>query len=110
MKNQIVKHYLIKWGYFDQNLPYLDNLEKIKMKILYLALKELKPEERQFLAGKYRVAKKPIIADAVLAVQYGLDLRTYREKRIALETKINPAIKKHATLYHDELMEAIKSD
>lgn len=108
MRNRIVKYHLIKWTYYDNNLSYLNDAERAKMKSLYLALKELDPEERQFLAEKYRVAKKPYIPDATLAAKRGLSLKEYREKRIFLEDKLRPIIQQHDDLRHEELMKDLK--
>lgn len=108
MMNRLTKYYLRYWARFDKNMAYLSSTETIKMKILYSALKEISSEERQFLAKKYRVTKKPFIPDAELATQYGIDLKEYREKRIALETKFNPILLKYIALYQDELSKAIE--
>lgn len=107
MRNQIVKHYLRQWGYLDKNINYLSNTEAVKIKTLYSALKELQPEERKFLAVKYRVPDKHIVPDAAAAAQQGMDLKEYKEKRIAIEDKLCPFIDKHVALHQEELDRAI---
>jgi len=110
MRNQIVKYYLRKWGYFDKNVHYLNKVDSVKMKTLYSALMELSADERFFLAEKYRVGEKQFIPDSILAAQHEMDLKGYRVKRIALENKLNPVLKKHIDLYKNELKVAIKLD
>ena len=105
-KNRIVKYFLNNWSYYDQNVGYLSACESIRMKILYQTLKEMDPEERKFLANKYRVAKKPIISDAVLAKQQGLSLMEYREKRIKVETRMKSILQKYEDLHEEELSKA----
>lgn len=109
-KHQLTKYFLNKWSYFDQNVQYLNKTESLKMKILYSALKDLDPEERRFLADKYRVVKKPFVADAVLAEREGLNFWRYREKRIEIESKLHQSIVKFNDLYKDQLEKAIDFD
>lgn len=105
-RNRLVKYYLIKWGYYDHYLADLTGTERIKMKILYLALKELEPEDRKFLAYKYRNKPKVIPSDKEVAARLQMDFKDYREKRIAVETKLNPTIKRYSEMHHNEVMEA----
>jgi hypothetical protein len=77
------------------------------MKILYQSLKELEPEERRFLAEKYRIAVKPIVSDAVLAKRHRTRLKKYREKRVAIEMKLIPAIKRYEEQHQEEYRQAL---
>lgn len=106
-QNQIVKYYLRKWAYFDQNIRDLDRVEAVKMKILYSALKEMEPADRQFLAEKYRVTGNKPIPDKVMAKRQRIPMQEYRDKRIAIENKLNPLIRRNIALYEEVLSQAI---
>ncbi|RDW15955.1 hypothetical protein [Oceanobacillus chungangensis] len=107
MRNQIVKHYLLAWGYLDNNMEYLNDAELVKMKILYAALKEITLDERQFLAEKYRVPVKPYIKDSILAERNSVDVKEYVKERIRIETKLKPIFIKCKEQYQDEYRKAI---
>lgn len=107
VRTQRVKYFLGKWFYFDTQLSYLDEVETVQMKILYSSLKELTPEERKFLAEKYRVPEKPYIKDAILATRIGCSLEEYKSQRINIEKKFRPIINKYVDLYKDEFSKAM---
>lgn len=104
-RNQVVKHYLLQWHYFDSNINHLTGAETVKAKILYTALKHLAPEERRFLANKYRAEKK--LNDALIARKYGMTMTDYRNKRIYLEDKLRPFIVEASEQYQVELSKQI---
>lgn len=102
-----VQHYLIQWYYFDNNINYLNELQRKKMKTLYKGLKELDPEERNLLAAKYRVEKKPFIKDSVVAESFGMTEKEYRDKRVAIEGKLRRIFKNLAEQEANETEELI---
>jgi len=110
MRNQITKHFLSKWAYFDENVHDLTPEEKAKMKILYLSLKELNDEDRHFLAAKYRVAKSelksytPYLTDEVLAREKRLTLAAYRNKRVRVENKLRSHIVENNERFKSEYL------
>lgn len=110
-RNRITKVFLGKWSYFDRSIGVLEESEKIKMKIFYSALKEIDPEERGFLAEKYRIPHKTatyksFLPDDVLAAKQGLSLKEYKEKRIDIETKLHQFVVKYYEMYNEELSKA----
>lgn len=105
-KNHIAKHYLRQWRYFDSNLEYLNSAEAINIRILYSALKEMTPDERQFLADKYRRSSKPI-TDKDMAEEYDMTMKEYVDKRQKIETKLKPHIVKLRDEREKDLSEAI---
>lgn len=98
--NQRAKYFLMNWTHYDKNITHLSEVEQRNMKILYSALKELDQEERRFLADKYRVEPdkrtgKRFKKDSIVAEEYGIPEKEYRERRFALETKFNNIIMKY---------------
>lgn len=108
LRNQIVKYYLTKWAYLDENLSFLSSVEMETIKVLYSALKELEPGERKVLADKYRVTHKPYKKDITLAEESGLSLDEYKSKRIVIEDKLQPILARKKEQYQAELEEAIR--
>lgn len=94
LRNQRVKHYLIQWYRFDTEINFLTEVEILKMKTLYSALKELDPEERKLLATKYRVEKRPFIKDEFVAASFNMSEKEYSKKRIEIEDKLKPLLQK----------------
>lgn len=107
-RNQVVKYYLSRWYYFDTHMDYLNEVDLIKMKILYKSLKELSSEERKFLADKYRVERRPYIKDIAIAIEIGMPIKAYQEKRIRIEDKLRPILLKHKESYTEEFSQACK--
>lgn len=110
MGNHKMKYHLMKWWYYDFNFGGLKTYEKVKMKILYSALKEMTPEERQFLAEKYRVAKRPYIKDSIMAERLGIDSKDYSKKRIQIESKLQSFIAKFDEKFEGEFQEELEKD
>lgn len=110
IRNRLAKYYLRQWAHFDKNFEYLRHVEEIDMKILYSGLKEMDPEERTFLANKYRVTIKPYVVDKTLAKRYGMTLDEYRIKRIALETKLQSKLDAIIPKYQAERKKALDID
>ncbi|GEM01928.1 hypothetical protein SAMN05421839_1185 [Halolactibacillus halophilus] len=94
MNFQRAKHFLRHWGYYDENLSYLTEIDKKKMKLLYAGLKQLEPEERQLLADKYRTFDGKAVPDKELAEQYNKPVNDYRELRKNNEVKFYKALVK----------------
>ncbi len=93
MNFQRAKHFLRHWGYYDENLSYLTEFDKKKMKLLYAGLKQLEPEERQLLADKYRTFDSKAVPDKELANRYNKPLTEYREIRKNYEVKFYESLK-----------------
>jgi len=93
MNFQRAKHFLRHWGYYDENLSYLTEFDKKKMKLLYAGLKQLEPEERQLLADKYRTFDGKAVPDKELSERYNKPLTEYRETRKNYEVKFYESLK-----------------
>lgn len=96
-RNQQAKHYLLKWYYLDENVEYLTDAEMIKMKILYVSLKELSEDELYLLSMKYRQPGR--LTDKDAALNMGIDAKVYRDKRVSVELKLKPFIERNMAEY-----------
>lgn len=87
---QVATFNLNKWKYYEDNIMNLSSLEKKGAKRLFKALKQLTPDERTFLAEKYRTRYKGTnlsVPDKGLAKKRNLSITTYRKIRTAIQYK-----------------------
>ncbi|WP_112181639.1 hypothetical protein [Paraliobacillus zengyii] len=106
-RNQQAKFFLRKWPYFDQNINYLTDVEKVNIKILYTALKQLTESQRKLLAEKYRVFDGLPINDSVLARERGITLKEYREIRIIYESDFQAFLNEAKEKYKEQFNKAM---
>lgn len=114
IRNRVAKHYLIKWGYLDENMKHLTDTELVQMKILYATLKQLQDHQRDLLQEKYRVPRsslekgKNALNDEQCAEIRGVGLKRYKTLRIQAETAFQEAIEGTLFEYKSELHNAIE--
>ncbi|AEB29588.1 hypothetical protein CAR_c08950 [Carnobacterium sp. 17-4] len=105
---QLLNFYLRKWKYFDVNIAYLSDIEKIQMKILYASLKNLNEDEIKFLSERYRFTELKKITAQEAASLRAVSLYKYKEKENAIGIKLIPYFLENEKKLKEELNEAVR--
>lgn len=105
---QLLNFYLRKWKYFDVNIAYLSDIEKIQMKILYASLKNLNEDEIKFLSDQYRFIESKPLSNSTAARLKGISTQVYKREEKAIEMKLIPYFLENEKSFKEELNEAVQ--
>ena len=95
MKNHTARFLLNNWVHYEKNIDELRPHELENAKILFSGLQMLTQEEQILLASKYRTPIGMRMSDSYIALNKGIYLETYKQRKAECETTLQNAIMKY---------------
>ena len=95
MKNHAARYILNNWTHYEKNIDELRPQELENAKILFSGLQMLTQEEQILLASKYRTPIGLRMTDNYIALNKGMYLETYKQRKAECETALQNAIMKY---------------
>ena len=95
MKNHAARYLLNNWTHYEKNIDELRPQELENAKILFSGLQMLTQEEQILLASKYRTPIGMRMSDSYIALNKGIYLETYKQRKAECETTLQNAIMKY---------------
>jgi hypothetical protein len=94
-KNHAARYLLNNWVQYEKNIDELRPHELENAKIFFSGLQMLTQEEQIFLASKYRTPIGLRMTDNYIALNKGMYLETYKQRKAECETALQNAIMKY---------------
>ena len=94
-KNHAARYLLNNWTHYEKNIDELRPHELENAKILFSGLQMLTQEEQILLASKYRTPIGMRMSDSYIALNKGIYLETYKQRKAECETTLQNAIMKY---------------
>ena len=87
-KNHAARYLLNNWTHYEKNIDELRPQELENAKILFSGLQMLTQEEQMLLASKYRAPIGMRMSDSYIALNKGIYLETYTQRKAECETTL----------------------
>ena len=94
-KNHAARYLLNSWTHYEKNIDELRPQELENAKIFFSGLQMLTQEEQILLASKYRTPIGMRMSDSYIALNKGIYLETYKQRKAECETTLQNAIMKY---------------
>ena len=94
-KNHAARYLLNNWVHYEKNIDELRPHELENAKIFFSGLQMLTQEEQIFFASKYRTPIGLRMSDNYIALNKGMYLETYKQRKAECETTLQNAIMKY---------------
>ena len=94
-KNHAARYLLNNWVHYEKNIDELRPHELENVKIFFSGLQMLTQEEQIFLASRYRTPIGLRMSDNYIALNKGMYLETYKQRKAECETALQNAIMKY---------------
>ena len=94
-KNHAARYLLNSWTHYEKNIDELRPQELENAKILFSGLQMLTQEEQILLASKYRTPIGLRMSDKYIALNKGVYLETYTQRKAECEAALQNAITKY---------------
>ena len=94
-KNHAARYLLNSWTHYEKNIDELRPQELENAKIFFSGLQMLTQEEQILLASKYRTPIGLRMSDNYIALNKGVYLETYKQRKAECETALQNAIMKY---------------
>ena len=94
-KNHAARYLLNNWVHYEKNIDEFRPHELENAKIFFSGLQMLTQEEQIFFASKYRTPIGMRMSDSYIALNKGIYLETYKQRKAECETTLQNAIMKY---------------